>query len=67
MTTKTTEAKKVLKVRVSLTITIDVDDYRLNYGTDDLATIRRDVQYAVADAANSGGVLASGIIGADLR
>lgn len=58
--------ENLIKVRVDMTLTIDLDDYRLNYGNDDLATIRRDVRAACVDAANSGGVLASGIVAANL-
>lgn len=56
--------KKLLKVRVALTVTVDVDDYRANYGTDDLDTIRYDVRAAVIDAVNSGAVMADGIVDA---
>lgn len=52
---------KTLKVRVALTVTINVDDYRLNYGNVGLASIRDDVRDAVADAVANGGVLANGI------
>lgn len=47
--------KKPLKVRVDLTVLIDVDDYRAAYGPDDLATIRDDVKRAVRDHVFSGG------------
>ena len=59
--------RKTIKVRVDLTVEIDLDDYRLNYGTDDVATIRDDVRRAVADAVNSGGVLADGIVDVKLN
>ncbi len=55
---------RLMKVKVDLTVVVDVDDWLLNYGTDDLAAIRSDVKSAVVDSANSGGVLASGIVGA---
>jgi hypothetical protein len=57
---------RTAKVRVSLVVTIDLDDYRLAYGDDDVATIRSDVRAAVADAVASGGVMFSGIVGVAL-
>jgi hypothetical protein len=53
---------RTIKVHVEFTVTVDVDDYRLNYGNDDLPTIRRDVRAAVKDAINAGAVLHDGII-----
>lgn len=50
-----------IKVRVGLVVTIDLDSYRLNYGTDDAAGIRRDVRWAIRDAVLSGAVLHDGI------
>jgi hypothetical protein len=58
---------RTVKVRVVLTVEVDVDDYALNYGTEDVATIRSDVRYAVVDAVNSGAVLHDGIINVELR
>lgn len=58
------DKKKLLKVRVTVVVTVDLDDYRLNYGVDDVATIRQDVKDAVVDAANNGSVLADGIVDA---
>ena len=54
-----------LRVRVTMTVFVDVDDYRMNYGSDDLATIRSDVKAAVRDAVATGAVLADGIIDVD--
>jgi hypothetical protein len=59
--------RRMLKVRVNLTITIDVDDYSLNYGIDDFATIRDDVRWAISDAVNSGAVLHNGIADVQLN
>jgi len=59
------QVPKPLKVRVSLVITVDVKSYRDNYGTDDLATISRDIQHAVLDAVASGAVLHDGITNAE--
>lgn len=55
-------AKRTVKVLVQMTVTVDVDAYRTNYGSDDVATIRNDVKHAIVDAVNSGAVLADGIV-----
>jgi hypothetical protein len=56
------KCRRTVKVRVSLVVTIDLDDYRLNYGTDDPDVIRDDVRYATLDAVNSGAVLHDGVV-----
>ena len=58
---------RILTVAVSLSIDLDLDDYRLNYGSDDVATIRNDVRGAVLNGVTSGGILADGIVGARLK
>ena len=58
---------RLLKVHVDLTVTIDVDDYCLNYGIDDPATIRSDVRDAVADACRQGAVIHDGIVDVDVK
>lgn len=57
--------RKLLRVKVEIVVMVDVDDYRLNYGVEDAATIRDDVKDAVVDALNTGAVMADGI--ADAR
>lgn len=61
------ENKRTIKVRVDLTIEIDLDEYRESYGDEDIATIRNDVRWAVASNVSSGGVLAAGIVRVDLN
>ena len=56
-----------MTVTVSLSITVDINDYALNYGEASREQIREDVRLAVNDAVNSGGVLAAGIIESRLR
>lgn len=56
-----------IKVRVTIVVTVNLADYRLNYGVDDVATIRSDVKYAVLSAANDGSILADGIVDATLK
>lgn len=58
--------RRTMKVRVSLVVTIDLDDYRMNYGTDDPDVIRDDVRYGVLDAVATGAVLHDGIVDASL-
>jgi hypothetical protein len=58
---------KTLKVRVEMTIEIDLDEYRISYGNETIDTIRSDVRHAVADSARTGGVLASSIVNVDLK
>lgn len=53
---------KTIQVLVQLTITVDVDSYRLNYGNDDIATIRKDVKAAVASAVVDGSILAESLV-----
>lgn len=55
--------RTTLKVLVQLTVEVDVEDYRLNYGADDIATIRNDVKSAIASAVTDGSILASGLVG----
>lgn len=57
--------KRLLKVAVAVTVTIDLDDYRMNYGSDDVDTIRNDTRHAVADAARS--AFADGIVAVELK
>ena len=54
---------KTIKVRVDVTVEVDVDAYRAAYGAESIPKIREDVRAAVADAINSGAVLADGIVG----
>lgn len=58
---------KTIKVKVVLSIEVDLDSYRENYGNDSIETIRDDVKRAVLDAVHSGGVLADGIVDAELK
>jgi hypothetical protein len=63
-----TAAPRTLRVRVTLTVTVDRDAWSLAYGTDDAATIRDDVRGIIRDAVEGGGTFApdAGIIAADL-
>lgn len=56
------KAKVPLTVRIDITVLVDVDDYRLNYGVEPVNQIREDVKGAVISAITSGGVLANGLI-----
>ena len=48
-----------MKVRVVLTLEIDADQYRAEYGTDDSAAeIREHVKSAIATAADQPGIIA---------
>lgn len=58
---------KKMKVHVCLTVDVDLDDYRLNYGADTVKDIRFQVKHAVLGAVTSGGVLADGLVGATLN
>lgn len=57
----TTDDRPTLKVRVDLTVEIDLDEYRLSYGDDSAAVIREDVREAIASQVSSGGVIAAGV------
>lgn len=56
-----------MKVRVTLSIEVDVDEYRENYGIESREQIRDDVKWAVLTAVSSGGVLANGLSNAELK
>lgn len=60
-------SNNTMKVRVTLSVEVDVDEYRENYGIESREQIRNDVKFAVLTAVTSGGVLADGIINADLK
>lgn len=55
-----TDKKRILKVRVVLVVDVDVDDYRLNYGSDSADEIRDAIKYAAADGLRA--CLADGIV-----
>lgn len=57
---------RTIKVKVTMSVEIDVDSYRLNYGAESVAEIRSDVARAILSAVQSGGVLADSIVGAKL-
>lgn len=59
--------KNTMKVRVTLSIEVDVDEYRENYGIESREQIRDDVKWAVLTAVSSGGVLANGLSNAELK
>jgi hypothetical protein len=50
---------RTLKVAVSLTITVDLDEYAEAYGSEDRESIRESVRYAAADGVSA--VLSQGI------
>lgn len=56
-----------MTVAVYLTVTVDIDDYALNYGVVDVKQIRSDIRWAVNDAVNSGAVMSAGIVGSELH
>jgi uncharacterized alkaline shock family protein YloU len=59
------EQPKTIKVRVELSVEIDVELYRLNYGGASIAEIREQIKAGVADAIRSGGFLAESIVGVE--
>ena len=61
-----TETGKTIKVKVVIEAEIDLDEYRLAYGNETVATIRSDVKHAVADTVATGGVIASGLVNSRL-
>lgn len=56
---------KTMKVAVVLSVTVDLDDYRLNYGDEDAATIRETIRQAFADGGRA--VLANGIAEVEVK
>lgn len=64
---KTTK-RQTVKVRVDMTIEVDVEDYRLNYGVEAIADIKNEVKYAALSACSpEGGMLADGIVSTKLN
>lgn len=65
MKAKNTE-RKTIRVKVVLSVEVDVDAYELNYGIGDVATIRQDLRAAIGDAIRTGAVLHDGIVDVDV-
>lgn len=58
------ENAKTIQVSVKLTVTVDLEDYRLNYGDESIPQIRQDIRQAFVDGGHA--VLANGILDVEL-
>lgn len=59
------EQGRTLKVAVTLSVEVDLAEYRESYGDEDVATIRESVKYAAADGIRA--VLTAGIADVTIR
>lgn len=64
---RTIDGRPPLRVAVRMVVLIDRADYAANYGSIPDDDLRDDVRRAVLNSVTSGGVLADGIVDADLR
>lgn len=60
------QQKQTLKVNVNITVEIDTELYSSEYGIVGADQIRNDIRYAILSQITSGGVVAVGVVGADL-